>query len=104
MAVGASLATKDFGDVLIFGIFGALGYVLKRADWPRVPLIIGMVLGTLAETFLFISADRYGAAFLWERPIVMIVMAFLVFSIAMPIYRKTKRTKRTISPHTEEVE
>ena len=104
MAVGASLATKNFGDVLIFGIFGALGYVFKRADWPRVPLIIGMVLGNLAETFLFIAADRYGAAFLWERPIVMIVMAFIAFSMAMPIYRKTRRKKGIIGPHTEEVE
>ena len=104
MAVGASLATKHFGDVLVFGIFGALGYVFKRADWPRVPLIIGMVLGTLAETFLFIAADRYGAAFLWERPIVMIVMAFLVFSIALPIYRKNRRTKGITGPHAEEME
>ena len=44
MTVVSSLATKNFGDVLILGICEAMGYVFKRADWPRVPLIIGMVL------------------------------------------------------------
>jgi len=102
MLVGASLATKDFGDVLIFGIFGVLGYIFKCSDWPRVPLLIGLVLGTLAETYLFIAAKRYGIAFLWERPIVTAILVMMVLSMGLPAYRKYKGKKKEIGPRVEE--
>jgi len=92
MVVGASIATKAFGDVISFGVFGLLGYIFKHTGWPRVPLIMGLVLGQLAEPYLFITVDRYGAAFLWDRPIVLIVLALMVLSIVLPWYRKRKRS------------
>ncbi|MFC1868617.1 tripartite tricarboxylate transporter permease [Thermodesulfobacteriota bacterium] len=105
MLVGASLATKDFGDVLVFGVFGALGYIFKCSDWPRVPMLIGLVLGTIAETYLFIAAELYGAAFLWERPIVMVILAMIMISIALPIYRKYKiKNKKTALTTKQEYE
>jgi len=95
MVVGATLATKDFGDILIFAIFGFLGYIFKRADWPRVPLIIGVVLGDLTERFLFISVEAYGATWLWTRPIVIIVEVLIVIVITMQLYRKHVHGKKT---------
>jgi putative tricarboxylic transport membrane protein len=91
MVVGASITTKEYGDIISFGAFGFLGYILKHANWPRVPLIMGLVLGKLAEPYLFITVDRYGASFLWERPIPLIVIGLMVASVALPIYRKRKR-------------
>ncbi|MDX2446716.1 MAG: tripartite tricarboxylate transporter permease [Desulfobacterales bacterium] len=88
MLVGATMATMDFGDVIIFAFFGALGYLFKRTDWPRVPLIIGIVLGDLVERFLFISVDAYGFSWLWSRPIVVIVEIFIIAFMAMSLYRK----------------
>lgn len=96
MAVGATLSTKDFGDVLVFGAFGALGYLFKRTDWPRVPLIIGLVLGQLAETFLFISVDRYGVAWMWERPIVVVVEICMLLILILPLYRRALGKKRAL--------
>ena len=93
MVVGATLATRDFGDIIIFALFGALGYIFKVTDWPRVPLIIGIVLGGLAERFLFISVDAYGAIWLWDRPIVVIVEVAMVVIIALPLYRKYFRSQ-----------
>lgn len=91
MVVGASVTTKEYGDVISFGLFGLLGYILKHVNWPRVPLIMGLVLGELAEPYLFITVDRYGASFLWQRPIPIIVMGLMVLSIGLPLYRKRKR-------------
>lgn len=93
MIVGATLATRDFGDVLLFGIFGVLGYIFKHADWPRVPILIGMVLGNLAETYLFITVERYGVEWLWQRPIVLIIAILIGLSFIVPIYRMV-RAKR----------
>jgi len=88
MAVGASLANGEFGDLAIFFCAGILGYICKHTNWPRVPMIIGLVLGPLVEPYLFISISRYGAAWLWERPIVIAVELLLVFSLAWPRLRK----------------
>jgi putative tricarboxylic transport membrane protein len=93
MVVGATLATRDVGDVVVFGLFGLLGYVFKRADWPRVPLLIGMVLGNLAETYLFISISRYGLAWLWQRPIVLVILLFIAFTLVLPLVRHFRRRR-----------
>lgn len=91
MVVGASITTKEYGDVISFGIFGLLGYIFKHTGWPRVPLIMGLILGKLAEPYLFITVDRYGASFLWGRPIPVIILGLMVLSVAMPLYRRKKR-------------
>ena len=91
MVVGAALATTDVGDVVMFAVFGLLGYVCRRADWPRVPFIIGVVLGHLAEIYLFISVERYGLSFTYTRPIVILIEVLIVAALAMPLYRRFLR-------------
>ena len=62
-------------------VFGVLGYLMMRFDWARAPLLVGFILGPLAENNLIISLSSYGVAFL-TRPIplaCMAVMALVVF-------------------------
>jgi TctA family transporter len=91
MVVGAALATTDVGDVVMFAVFGLLGYICRRADWPRVPFIIGVVLGHLAEIYLFISVERYGISFTYNRPIVILIEVLIFAALAMPLYRRFLR-------------
>jgi TctA family transporter len=102
MVVGASITTKEYGDIISFGIFGFLGYILKHTGWPRVPLIMGLVLGKLAEPYLFITVDRYGASFLWGRPITVIILGLMVLSVALPLYRKKKQASSSGSSKATE--
>src|SRR5437773_1009526 len=60
IAVGAFAEKNVFEDVLVVLVFGALGWVMTRLDWPRPPLLLGLVLGPLAETKLFLSTANYG--------------------------------------------
>src|SRR3989441_1458676 len=62
VAVGAFAEKNVFEDVLIVLLFGALGWVMARLGWPRPPLLLGLVLGPLAENKLFLSTDNYGLA------------------------------------------
>ena len=32
--------------------FGALGWLMKRYDWPAAPMVLGLVLGPIFETAL----------------------------------------------------
>lgn len=97
MLVGAALSTNTFGDIIVFGIFGFIGYVFKHADWPRVPMLIGLVLGHLVEKNLWISYRRYDFAFLWERPIV-IAMEIVALFILVGVIRSRKRLREHSGP------
>ena len=55
IAVGAFAEKNVFEDVVIALLFGALGGVMARLGWPRPPLLLGLVLGPLAENKLFLS-------------------------------------------------
>ena len=88
MIIGATFARLSFGDILIFVIAGTLGYVFKHADWPRVPLVMGLIMGRIAEPYLFTTVDRYNYEWLYTRPIVMVLMAFIVLALLAPYWRK----------------
>jgi TctA family transporter len=68
---------------------GAVGYVMLRLDWPRPPLILGLVLGRLVEKNLFTSYQAYGAELLL-RPVVLLVLIVGLGIILWPIYQRLR--------------
>jgi putative tricarboxylic transport membrane protein len=48
-AVGAYTVRNSFFDVIMMLVFGILGYVLKKTNYPLAPLVLAMVLGDRAE-------------------------------------------------------
>ncbi len=77
ITVGAYTSNNSLADVLVMLLFGAVGYVMMRFQWPRPPLVLGLVLGEIAERNLWISVARYGAAWL-GRPVVIVLTLFVV--------------------------
>src|SRR5438552_10656796 len=93
IAVGAFAEKNVFEDVLVVLVFGALGWVMTRLDWPRPPLLLGLVLGPLAENKLFLSTDNYGLA--WTlRPGVLVLLAIIVAGFLVPIITERRRKRR----------
>src|SRR5213594_3228484 len=79
--------SEDLGVVLAFG---ALGWAMSKLDWPRPPLLLGLVLGPLAENRLFLSTDNYGAAWLL-RPGVLIIAAVMAIGLIVPVVNRRRR-------------
>lgn len=90
--VGSYTANKQIADLAVTLGFGALGYFMMRYGWPRAPLVLGFVLGKLAETYLFISMARYGYAWL-AQPLVIFLIILAVAVIAYP-YLQERRSAR----------
>ncbi len=90
--VGAFAEKNAMIDVWIVLVFGLLGLVMHILDWPRPPLLLGLVLGGLAENYLFISVNRYGAEWL-GRPIVIGIGILAVAAIAYPLLRGRARRR-----------
>src|SRR5437879_8045495 len=69
--LGAYTSSNSLNDIVVTLIFGWFGYLMVRYRWPRAPLVLGLVLGDVAERYLWISVARYGSAGL-TRPIVVV--------------------------------
>jgi TctA family transporter len=68
-------------------VWGFIGMAMIWLDWPRPPLVLGMVLGKLAENNLFISYARYDLAFL-TRPLLIVIMIVSVVIVFAPMVRE----------------
>ena len=91
--IGAFQATRQWGDIIALLGFGLLGWAMKRVDWPRPPLLLGLVLGGLLERYMFISFQRYGIDWL-SRPIVIGVFAVTLYSLLKPVVTNLIRRRR----------
>jgi TctA family transporter len=91
--VGAFAEKNVFQDLGIVLVFGALGWMMARLGWPRPPLLLGLVLGPLAESKLFLSTDNYGAAWL-ARPGVLVLLALTAAGLVAPIWSERRRRRR----------
>jgi len=85
-AVGAYLIRGMWQDVIVVVAFGFVGYAMKRWDYPRAPLILSFILGPLAESYLHKALSAWGGGFLL-RPIVIVLMVLVVFSLAYSIWQ-----------------
>lgn len=92
MVVGSSFSNLSLADVGFFAAAGIAGYIFKHLDWPRVPMVMGLILGGISEPYLFAAWDRYGLAWLYERPIVLALEALILFMLfSKPIRRLLAR-------------
>ena len=79
--------SKSIFDMGITLLFGFIGLVMVYTEWPRPPLILGLVLGALVERNFFISFQIHALGFLL-RPVVIVI---LLGGFGILLYRKLKR-------------
>ena len=88
--IGSYTANKQVADLLVTLGAGAVGYLMVRFEWPRAPLVLGFVLGKLAETYLFISVARYGFSWL-AQPLVIFLIVLTAVVMAWPYLQERRR-------------
>jgi hypothetical protein len=92
--LGAFAENNAFGDVVVMLVFGALGWVMVQTDWPRPPLILGLVLGKLAEENLFLTIDNYGMEWL-GFPSVIALFALMMLGIFYPLFQRWRQKRKS---------
>jgi putative tricarboxylic transport membrane protein len=88
--IGSYTSNNHYGDLLVTLLFGGIGYLMVLAGWPRAPFVLGLVLGKIAENYLYISVARYEAAWL-TRPVVLILIAIAVAVIVYPLFQSRRK-------------
>jgi len=85
---------SSFDLLLLFGI-GLLGVMMRRFDFPTGPVIVGMILGPMAEA-QFRNAMSIGEGRLTvfiERPLSAAVLALCVAVVALPLWMRRRRAR-----------
>ena len=88
--IGAFQSSRNWGDLYALLIFSILGWTMKQLRWPRPPLVLGFVLGSLIERYMFISTARYGVEWL-TRPLVIILLLAGLLLLLLPLMKHIKR-------------
>src|SRR5437899_2143900 len=86
-AVGSYAVHNSMIDIWYMVIFGVVGYVFKKLDYPLAPLVLALVLGDLAENALrqsLIMSQGSFAIFL-TRPIAGAITAVAIFFFVLPV-------------------
>jgi putative tricarboxylic transport membrane protein len=78
------------GDILVAFFFGLLGYFMKKFDYSRAVLILGLVLGHITEKNLILSVRLFGTNF-WMRPIALILLSIILFTVLFQWGRKRRK-------------
>ncbi|HEX9686505.1 MAG TPA: tripartite tricarboxylate transporter permease [Burkholderiales bacterium] len=87
--LGAFAARNNITDVWLLVVFGVLGYLAERLRFPVPPLVLGVILGPLAEqNFMttMISFNNDWTVF-FTRPVSGPIMAIGVFTLVYPVIR-----------------
>jgi len=88
--IGSYTSNNHYGDIVVTLLFGGIGYLMVLGGWPRAPFVLGLVLGKIAENYLYISVARYEAAWL-TRPVVMVLLALAIVVIVYPLFQSRRR-------------
>jgi putative tricarboxylic transport membrane protein len=94
--LGAFAARNNITDVWLLVVFGVLGYLAERLRFPVPPLVLGVILGPLAEqNFMttMISFNNDWTVF-FTRPISGPLMVIGLLTLLYPVYRHRRTGSR----------
>jgi len=95
--VGGFVPTLDMHDVWLMLLFGVVGYLMRKLDYPMAPAVLAIVLGPLAEPALRQSLLISGGSFsiFFTRPFAAVIIVIALIFITLPlmkiIYDKIKK-------------
>lgn len=98
---GAFAISSSTFDVYIMLLFGVVAYYMKKVDLPPVPIVLGMVLGPIAESNLRNSLVMSKGSWLIfvQRPICLafILLTFLFIYLLKKNDRKQRKAEQALA-------
>jgi putative tricarboxylic transport membrane protein len=97
-ALGAFAAGGTTVDLLVLCVLGLLGLLMRAAEIPVAPAVVGLILGPLAEQQLrrALTLSEGDPAILVSSPITVflwvVVLLALLIPVLLPVARRRRRT------------
>jgi putative tricarboxylic transport membrane protein len=93
--IGALAARNNVNDLWTIVAFGAVGYLFEKFRFPIAPLVLGTILGPLAENYFLtamISAEGDWTTF-FTRPVSLVLMLLSAITLVYPTYRRWREAR-----------
>jgi putative tricarboxylic transport membrane protein len=91
--VGAFALRNDMADVWLTMLFGVLGFVMRRWDLPVPPMVMGIILGPMAEQYFLTSMVSHGndLTVFVTRPVSGVALGLSAAMVAWAVRRARAR-------------
>jgi putative tricarboxylic transport membrane protein len=99
-AIGAYSVNNSTFDVMLMMVFGVLGYILKKCNYPLAPLVLAIVLGDKAEESFRQSllASQGSLSIFWSNWLVGTIMALGVIALCWSLIQEAwTRVRATVA-------
>lgn len=85
--VGAFALRGNLLDMWVMVAAGVLGFILRMDGYPLAPIVLGMILGPIAEENLRRSLELSNGSWdiIYTSPIAMVILVLAVVSLVAPI-------------------
>ncbi len=91
--IGAFALRNDMADVWLTMLFGVIGFFMRRYDLPIPPLVMGVILGPMAEQYFLTSMVAHGndLTVFVTRPVSAVILGLAVLLVLAPSLRRLRR-------------
>ena len=91
--VGGYAPTNSMHDIWLMFIFGIVGYLMRKLDYPMAPAVLAIVLGPLAERSMRQSliGSHGDVMTFFERPISGTIMTLGIVLLLLPLVKIVRR-------------
>jgi putative tricarboxylic transport membrane protein len=91
--LGAFALRNDVADVWLTMLFGILGFVMRRYDLPIAPMVMGIILGPMAEQYFLTSMVSHGndLVVFVRRPVSAVVLGLSALILVWAVVKNVRR-------------
>lgn len=98
MVLGAYSVSNSAFDVAVMTLFGVIGYILRKLDFPLAPGVLTLILGPLMERSLRQARDlSQGSLDIFlQSPIAVVLLTAAALILIAPAFRIFRRGTSTL--------
>jgi len=98
--IGTYAIRNSISDVIIMICLGIFGWIVGRFGFAASPIVLGLILGPIAEqgfvqSWIIGSATENLTGMFFGRPISQAIVAFTILSLLYPVFAARKQAKLT---------
>jgi putative tricarboxylic transport membrane protein len=99
-AIGAYTVHNAMLDIWFMMLFGVIGYLFKKLDYPLAPLVLALVLGDKAEDSFrqAMLVSQGEVSVLWSNPLVGTISTLAILLLLWPLISKAINKIRPAKP------
>ena len=88
--IGSFAVRYSFFDIIACLGFGVFGWILRRNDYPVAPIVLGIVLGNIAETNFRLAVMMGDYSIFFKRPVSLSLLLLALISFSVPLIKNSQ--------------